>query len=59
MPEKLRPAPRVQIFYPSEHDRELVERAREVVKLAKKVLADSDPSILLRWHRPEPPSESQ
>ena len=57
--KKPRPVPRVQICRPSEYDRELVERAREVVKLAKKVLAESDPSILLGWHRPEPPSESQ
>jgi hypothetical protein len=49
---------RIQIFRPSEYDRELVERAREVVKLAKKVLTESDPSILSRWPRPEPPSES-
>jgi len=59
MPEKPRPVLQVQIFRPSEHDRELVERAWEVVKLAKKVLADSDPSILLRLHRPDPPSENQ
>jgi hypothetical protein len=57
MPEKPRPTSRLQIFRPSDYDRELVERAREVIKLAKQVLAESDPSILLGWHKPEPPSE--
>lgn len=59
MPEKPRLENRVQIFHPSDYDREQIERAREVIKLAKQVLAESDPSILLRWHMPEPPSGSQ
>jgi hypothetical protein len=37
---------RVQIFRPSDYDRELLERAREVIKFARKVLAESDPSAL-------------
>jgi hypothetical protein len=59
MPEKPRLMTRVQIFRPCDYDREQVERAREVIEFAKKVLAESDPSILLGWHKPEPPSESQ
>ena len=59
MPEKTRPMPRVQIFRPRDHDREQVERAREVIRFAKKLLAESDPSIRLgSWYKPEPPSES-
>jgi hypothetical protein len=57
MPEK--PYPRVRIFHPSDYDRYQIERARELIKFAKKVLAESDPSILLRWHMPEPPSQSR
>jgi hypothetical protein len=57
---KPRPVRRVQIFRPRDNDRELLERAREIVKLAKKFFAESDPSILLgSWYKREPPSESQ
>jgi hypothetical protein len=60
MPERPRPAPRVLIFRPGDYDREQIARARNVIKLAKKVLAESDPSILLGdWYKPEPRSESQ
>jgi hypothetical protein len=60
MPEKPRPVSRVQIFRGSDYDREEIERGRGVIKLAKKVLAESDPSILLGgWYKPEPPSDSQ
>jgi hypothetical protein len=41
MPEKARPVPQVQIFRPGDYDREEIERGREVIKLAKKVLAES------------------
>ncbi len=59
MPEKTRPMPRAQVFRPRDHDREQMERAREVIRFAKKLLAESDPSILLgSWYKPEPPSES-
>jgi hypothetical protein len=59
MPEKTCAVPRAQIFRPRDHDREQVERAREVISLAKKVLAESDPSVLLGGlYKPEPPSES-
>jgi hypothetical protein len=47
-----------KFFRPRDNDRELLERAREIVKLAKKFFAESDPSILLGYKR-EPPSESQ
>jgi hypothetical protein len=57
MPEN--PKPRIQIFRPGAYDRYLVEGARELIEFAKKVLAESDPSVLFRWHKPEPPSESQ
>jgi hypothetical protein len=59
MPEKPRPVLRVQIFRPRDYDREQIERTREVIKFAKKVLAESDPSTLLGWYKPEPLSESQ
>jgi len=59
MPEKPRSTSRLQIFRPRDYDCEQIERAREVIKFAKKVLAESDPSILLGWHKPEPPSERQ
>ena len=36
MPQAPRPPPQMQIFRPSEFDRELIERAREVVQFAKK-----------------------
>jgi hypothetical protein len=59
MPEKTCAVPRAQIFRPRDHDREQVERAREVISFAKKVLAESDPSVLLGgFYKPEPPSES-
>ena len=57
MPEN--PKPRIQIFRPGAYDRYLVEGARELIEFAKKVLAESDPSVLFRWRKPEPPSESQ
>ena len=59
MPEKPRPVSRPQIFRPAAYDRYQVERARELIKFAKKLLAESDPSVLFHWHKPEPPSESQ
>ena len=59
MSEKPRSIPRIQIFHPGDYDRQQIERAREVIKFAKKVLAESDPSILLGRYKPEPPSESQ
>ena len=59
MPEKPRPTRRVQIFHAGDHDRRQIEYARNLIKFAKQVLAESDPSILLRWHVPKPPSESQ
>jgi hypothetical protein len=59
MPEKTCAVPRAQIFRPRDHDREQLERAREVISFAKKVLAESDPSVLLGgFYKPEPPSES-
>jgi hypothetical protein len=58
MPEKSRPMHRVQIFYPGDYDRRQIERARDLIKFAKQVLAESDPSILLRWQMPESSSES-
>jgi hypothetical protein len=68
MPEKPRPTtPKFPIFRPRDYDRYEIERAREVIRFAKKVLAESDPSILLarqKADRPsggqsDPPSESQ
>ena len=59
MPEKLRPVPQVPIFRPRDYDRDEIERARKVIKFAKKVLAESDPSILLGRHKADPPSASQ
>jgi len=60
MPEKPRPIPRYQIFRPGDYDREQIVHTREAIKFAKKVLAESDPSILSGgWYKPEPPSESQ
>jgi hypothetical protein len=44
---------RVQIFRPCDYDREHVERAREVIEFAKKVLAESDPSILMASTSPQ------
>jgi hypothetical protein len=59
MPEKPRSVHQVHIFRPRDYDRELAEHAREAIKLAKRVLAESDPSILLGgWYKPEPPSET-
>lgn len=49
---------RIQISRPGDYDREQVERAREVIELARKVLKESDPSILLGgWYRREPHSK--
>ena len=45
-------------FYPGDYDRRQIERARDLIKFAKQVLAESDPSILLRWQMPESSSES-
>lgn len=60
MPEKSRLTPRIQIFRPSEYDREQIERAREVINFAKQVLAESDPSILLGgYYASQPPSMSE
>lgn len=59
MPEKPRPAPKVQIFRPCDYDRDEIERAREVIRFARKVLAESDPSVLLGRHKAAPPSESE
>jgi len=59
MPEKSRTAPKVQIFRPCDYDRDEIERAREVIRFAKKVLAESDPSILLERRKVNPPSERE
>jgi hypothetical protein len=59
MSEKPRKIRRVQIFHPGNYDRKQIEHARELIKFSKQVLAESDPSILLRWQMPEPPLESQ
>jgi len=56
MPETHRLSPRVQIYRPSKYDRDEIERAREVIRFAKKVLAESDPSILLGRHKADPAS---
>ena len=49
-----------QDFRPGNYDRKQMERARDVIRLARKVLAESDPSILLGgYYKPEQPSESQ
>jgi hypothetical protein len=49
---------RIQISRPGDYDREQIERAREVIKAAKRVLEESDPSILLGgWYRREPHSK--
>jgi hypothetical protein len=52
MPEN--PKPRIQIFRPGAYDRYLVEGARELIEFAKK-LAESDQSVLFRWHKPPQP----
>ncbi len=59
MPEKPRPTSRLQVFRPRDYDYEQIERAREVIKFAKKVLAEPDPFILSGWQKREPPSECQ
>jgi hypothetical protein len=60
MPEKARPVPQVEIFRVGDYDREEKERAREVINLARKILAESDPSVLLGgWYKPKPASEGQ
>jgi hypothetical protein len=56
MPEKPRPAPQVPIFRPRDYDRDELERARAVIKFAKKVLAESDPSNLLGRYKADPAS---
>lgn len=56
MPEKPRPAPQVTIFRPRDYDRDEIERAREVIRFAKKVLAESDPAILLGRCKADPAS---
>ena len=58
MPQTPRPPLQMQIFRPSEFDRELSERAREVVQFAKKVLAESDPTVLLKGYRPVLPRKA-
>jgi hypothetical protein len=58
MPEKPR-LPRAQVYHTGDYDHEQIERAREVVRFARKVLAESDPSILLRWRTREAPSDGQ
>ena len=57
MPQAPRPTAQMQIYRPSEFDRELIERAREVVQFAKKVLAESDPTVLLKGYRPLLPQQ--
>jgi hypothetical protein len=57
MPEKPRPPLKLQIFRPHEYDREVIARAREVIDLARKVLAESDPHVLMGRRRAEPPSK--
>ena len=56
MPEKLRPAPKIPIFRPRDYDRYEIERAREVIRFEKKVLAESDPAILLGPRKADPAS---
>lgn len=56
MPEKPRPAAQVPIFRPRDYDRDQIERAREVIRFAKKILAESDPAILLGPRKTEPAS---
>jgi hypothetical protein len=57
MPANAGPTSRLQLFRPRDYDCEQIERAREAIKFAKKVLAESDPSTLFGWHKPEPTSE--
>jgi hypothetical protein len=59
MPEKPRLAPKVLIFQPRDYDRDQIEHARRVIRLARKLLAESDPSILLGRYWVTPPSEGQ
>jgi len=56
--ENPRPLHGVQIVRPLKQDREQIERAREIINFAKTLLANSDPSVLFRWHKPEPPSDT-
>jgi hypothetical protein len=49
----------IRIFRPGDYDREQIERARDLIKLAKQVLAESDPSILLRWQIPKSRSDGR
>jgi len=58
MPEKPRPT-HIQIFHPGDYDRKQIERARDLIKFAKQVLAESDPAILLRWQIPKPRSDGR
>ena len=55
---RLRPT-HIRIFRPGDYEREQIERARDLIKLAKQVLAESDPSILLRWQIPKPRSDGR
>ncbi len=56
MPENPRPVPQVPIYRPRDYDRDEIERAREVIRFAKKVLAESDPAILLGRYEADPAS---
>jgi hypothetical protein len=48
MPEKPHhPLSTPPVFRPRDYDREQLVRAREVIDLARKILAESDPSNLL------------
>ena len=48
---------RIQIFRPGDYDREQIVRAREVIKFAKKVLAESDRVIGKKGEAPPEASE--
>jgi len=54
MPEKPR-LPRAQVYHTGDDDHEQIERAREVVKFARKVLAESDPSFCFAGARAKHP----
>lgn len=58
MSQTSRPILRAQIFRPNEFDRELIERARKVVQFAREVLAESDPTVLLKGYRPMLPQNA-
>lgn len=59
MPEKPCLAPKVQIFRPRDYDRDVIQHTRELIRFAKQVLIESDPAILLGWHKAHPSSENQ